>query len=228
MGRRVSKTSYKMMQQFDGHYDAHLCCCLADEYQNGCKGDQELLHELLIQISPLVGMVSKLEVSRHIAGESRDSLCVDALAHVWELFESSSIPTDHIRQFTSFLYTTIKRTMIDSLRDCALQVFDFGAECEDPPYGELPTYKQVDARVQLGQIKLLVKAIFDHDCRFVGKERQACKFMVLCQLGMLNQDPMAAQHRFKLTKLRAKQLHAYARIQVKSLLYLLKDMHEGA
>lgn len=212
-----------MLAQFDGRYDPYITCHLADEYQNGSKGDRALLTELLLQLSPLVGIVSKLEIGHHIPGDSRDSLCVDALEHVWQLLENGSVPTDSSRQFTSFLYTTIKRAMIDSLRECAMQVFDFGEICEEPPMGSVSSYKAVDARIQVEQIKEIVRAVFEHDCRFVGKELCACKFMALCMLGHLKQDPMAAQHRFKLTRARAKVLHQYTRIQVKATLYLLKS-----
>jgi DNA-directed RNA polymerase specialized sigma24 family protein len=211
-----------MMGLFKGYYDSHLCCCLADEYQTCSNGDRELLDELLRQLAPLAGIVAKLEMGRHLVGTSIDSLCCDALEKAYKLFEDGEVPTDSARVFTSFMYTSMKRAMIDSLRESNTEIFDYGYQCKEPPLGELPTHRNVDSRLQLEQIKDIVRAIFAHDCRYVGKELCACKFMALCELGLLRADPMTAQYKFRLTRSKAKILHQYTKILVKTSLYAVK------
>lgn len=212
-----------MMELFKGYYDAHFCCCLADEYQNGCKGDRELLDELLLQIAPLVGMVVKIEIGNQITGSTKDAVCCDALEKAYRLFEDGGVPTESVRTFTSFMYTSLKRAMIDSLRESNTEIFDYAYHCAEPPMGELPTYRTVESKMQLEQVKDIVRAIFEHDCRYIGNDLCACKFMALCELGIVTADPMAAQYRFRLTRAKTKVLYQYTRVLVKTSLYAIKQ-----
>ena len=217
-----------MMKLFKGEYDAFLCCSLADEYLNGSSDDDELLNELMVQLAPLVGLVARSRISTEVPVESRDAVCVDAWQKAYELCKAGAvIPTDSVDSFTSFMKTTLYRAMIDSMRVSKVEVFDYGSVCIEPEYAQLPTHRQVEARIQLQQVRSIIKAVFDQDCKYVGTEGKACRFMARCLIGLVEQDPMSAQHRFKLTRARTKALLEYSRILVKSTVYSLKSSDES-
>ena len=218
-----------MVRLFEGSYDPVLSCALADEYQNGCKGDRELLQELLLQVAPLVGIVASTEIKQdRLVGESLEGLKCDALTKLFEEFEDGGVPTDCVRSFTSFLYTSIKRAMIDTIRRSAEKVIEPDELLLESFSGRVPGHREVEARIHLRQLTDLIKSLVENDCRFVGPEKDACCYMALCELGYMSADPMAAQYKFSLTRRRTKALLKYTRVLVKTSLYYYKDLDEDS
>lgn len=212
------------MKIFRASYDPHLCCSLADEYQNGSKGDRSLLDELLHQIAPLIGMVACMEVqSDNLDGGSLEELQCDALVKAYEMFEDQGVPTDCERTFTAFMYTSIKRALIDSIRTHSCRKIEVCDVRFETLTARMPSYMDVERRIQVFQVIETIHAMVRHDCRFTGKEQAACYYMAKCELGHLNADPMTAQHRFSLSRKRATQLAKHTRVLVKSSLYFYKD-----
>lgn len=213
-----------MENQFEGHYDSALACGLGESYQNGNKGDRSLMQELLLQVAPLVGIVSKSTIGSATLNENIDVLRSDALTSCFFLFEAGEVPTGTSKVFTYFLYTKIRWSFVDSIRRNREQVFDLWKISEEPTTVVGRTYSDVESEIYIEQVKRMVKSILDHDIRHTGKDKEACKYIAMCLLGFFTHDPMSAQFRFRLSRHRTKQLVQYTQILVKSTSYAVRDL----
>jgi len=206
-------------------YDPYLAFSLCSAYRE--SKDKEVLEILLKQLVPLIDMVLKSEVRSLVHSEDSEMLKCDALVKVYEVISAFDIPSESPSGFTSFLYTVIHRSFIDSLRRSKSKVFDIGSISLVPTSGRLRSHKDVEDSIYINQFILLVQSLLEQDIRYTGKERSACVYMSQCMLGINHNDPMSAQHIFRLSKHRCKYLAQYIQILLRSISCWLRELDEA-
>lgn len=220
------------MEAFNALYDSHLACSLFAAWKNGVSDKQAILQELLLQLAPLVTIVTRYEINPTINEIDIEVLKMEALEYVFFALTQEYIPP-HIKEdhqtFTRYFWTMIKIALIHSFhRTCDAQVFDFSLVCaEHPPAGRVTQHEDVEIRLYIGQFHKLVLTTAINDIRFHGKEKKACIFIGKCLLGLLDLHPQSARFRYGITKPRAQFLVQYMEHLLKRAAYAVKQIDEA-
>jgi hypothetical protein len=218
-----------MMGVFDGTYDSYLALSLYSAYSNGSR-TRDVLNELLLQVGPLVAIVSKAEIGPNSIGEGNlDALRVEALERVYEVFEDLIIDTDDPREFTAYLWTTIRRAMLRSIaHDSKLwdfassetEVEDYGLPCEEINLAE--------TRLYLSSFYELVYSVFKSDLRLLNNEREASLYFARCALSGNPPSANSLRFRFKLPRAKARFVASYSRCALKSAEHLVRQIDDNS
>lgn len=221
------------MEVFDGLYDSFLALSMYESYSNGSRTN-DVLNELLRQIGPLIAIVAKAEIGPNSMGEGNfDVLRVEALERVYEVFESRIIDTDDPREFTAYLWTTIRRAMLRTIE----------REARPWDYDGKHTYSDVDiddvgttctallcaeAKLYLSSFNQIVYSVFKADMRLTGSERDAALYVAK---QMLAEDPPTSgtiRFRFGLSKARARFVTSYTRCSLKTSRIAVRRVDDAA
>lgn len=178
--------------------------------------DRSLLSDLLVCIAPLIGRISRVNMS--LSPLDAEFICTDALGSLCELLMRSpeKFPTHHASDFTKYLTTTIKMFQLQSINATASIKLDPDSG-RVPPYGRTRTQQDAEAAIYTRQrVGLLMKLLAD-EIRFDGDEKNGCLFIAECLL-LLRSDKMDdVIVRYNLTARRARYLIDYTRVLVKDL-----------
>lgn len=223
------------MDIFDGTYDDYLACALCGTYRNGVSKEHKpaVLDELIRQLAPLVGIVFRFEIDPTLCYDDYAILKAEALESLYFLITEScaAIPTDSPRVFTAYMWTTIKRSMMTSIRGTQSQIFDVWLMCHDternPNTGHIDRHEDAEIRLYLDQFHDLVLSTAINDIRFTGKEREACILIGKCLLGLSDLHPMAARVYYKLSKNRASFLVSYMEHLLKQASYSIRQIERN-
>jgi hypothetical protein len=221
--KKFNKES-KVASQFDGYYESEAAFAAYQEYLK--TDNQALLNKILKLLSPLVGIVYKISIRNCVEFDPEVIQC-DALQKVYFALLGKGLPLESTKKFTSFLHTVIYRSMIDSMRMCKQQTFDY-YRAGFNPLSEMyiDGMKDTENKIALTQLRAQIKDLASKDIRFNGNERNACLYMIGCMLGYVNADPSSAQFRYRLTKVGTQKLLQHANILMKSIVYTIKEVHE--
>lgn len=212
-------------KQFEGEFDADFCMALTDEYQK--SGDREILKLLVTQVAPLVGIVSKTHITKFTLKEDLSVLHSEALVAVYYLFLDKTVPTEDVEEYSKFLYTKIRWSLLDSIRRSKEQTFDLWKGGDAPIEQENPLnelHDRTEHTIYLSQFKKLLLEVTTADIRFSGKEKLACEYIASCLLGYKPHDPMSVKFRFKLSKPTAERLVQYMTTLLKDTAYDLRKV----
>jgi len=131
---------------FSDVYDRELTCSIYIMYEEG----DEVLDDLIRLLCPLVRMVFCIEIGSSFH-HSQSYLEGDALTHVYFLVTEEILPMTP-GAFTSYLYRSIKYSMLRNIRRLQPQVFEYWRVCDTPHYdanNRLAGYKYVEAKIFL-------------------------------------------------------------------------------
>jgi hypothetical protein len=190
------------MNVFSGNYDKEIIYWLYLDYEE--TRDTYILNELLKNIAPLVNLVAVGFVNKYDC--EIDLISVEALEHLYFLFISdkvNDIPKDNCNHLSTFLWTVINRSFIDSLRRNKLidnSILEKLLESNEHfcIHSRAASYKDVDIRLYLDNFKNMLFYMVRSDIRFFGIEYEACVFILSCILGFVNLSPGSAKYRYKL------------------------------
>jgi DNA-directed RNA polymerase specialized sigma24 family protein len=186
--------------------------------------EPEVLNELIRAVAPLVGMVSLKEIGKTIHYNDLDTLRAGALVKAYELLSAQAVPLNSEGAFSAFLYRAARYAMIDVLRDSPHQTFEY----EIAAIREQTTVPGPELAVEPGlwynQVRELILNAFKEDCRFVGKEREACLLVARALLDYTDHNPLSIQFRYRLTKQKTKKLIQYTQIALRMAFYYVLEI----
>ena len=217
-GKHTIKVNGKNMNIFRGRYDADACRELAERYQGG---DSSLIDKLLKHTSPYVGIIVRTDF-KNTSEVSVDELCSDSLTAIYVMYRKGIVPTSNAAVFTGYLKTIIRRSCFKTIFDAIPREFEYGDVCGKIMHSRLPCHEDVEAKIQWDQTREHVMSLFEHDCRFVGNEFDACRYMARCLLGELPRNPLTAKRRFRLSADMTNNLLHHTKVLLYSSLYMVK------
>lgn len=214
-----------MANSYSGPFDRQFAFYLYKEYQD--YSDRDILNELLIQLRPLVGQVYKRYIHGKVLVEEPRVLKNDALSRLFELFSNKSIFSEDPTQFDVFLRRVIYRTFIDSIRRARFSIRDCDAQDIASMQSHFDSIKAVENKLVSAKIVSIIYRFVESDIRFDGTDHTVCKFIALCKLGVISQNPEAAIYRFRIGKNKFDVLSKYVGVLIKIASYdvekLLRD-----
>jgi hypothetical protein len=220
------------LEAFDAIYDSHLACSLFAAWKQDTSDKEAVFQELLLQLAPLVTIVSRSVINPAVGDANIEVLKMEAWEYVFFTLTQEYVPShiagDH-RTFTGYFWTMIKIALIKSFhRTCDPQVFDFSLVCEEsPPAGRVTRHEDTEILLYLDQFNNLVLSTATHDIRFQGKEKEACVFIGKCLLGLIDLHPLSARFRYSINKSRATFLVQYMQHLLKQTAYKVKQIDEA-
>jgi hypothetical protein len=216
------------MGVFDGTYDSYLALSLYSAYSNGSR-TRDVLNELLLHVGPLVAIVSKAEIGPNSMGDGNlDVIRVEALERVYEVFEDLIIDTDCPREFTAYLWTTIRRAMLRTIEHDSKLWDKATSETDVEEHGSICEQLQLaDTRLYLSSFYELVYSVFRADLRLTGQEREACLYFARGSLSGNAPSANSLRFRFNLSRSKARFVARYARCALKTAEYDVRQVDDS-
>lgn len=204
-----------MSEWFSKTYDEPRAFSLYILYESG---DDSVLNELLENLCPLIRRCFRMEVNKDALGD-RGNLESDALEAVYELLRDQDIPTHHSRVFTRYVSTVIIRTFRDSLVKLRQQTFDLWQVAQTYPGARLVTSYDVEADIYREQIHRELRKVVRSRIRFQGADRDACVYIIDCELGYKELPSLTVRRKVGLPNARCKYLIRYVNVLIRAALW---------
>lgn len=185
-----------MRRYFSASFDVDLAMAWYEEYDQ--KQTQDNLNEAVKACIPFVRLVFNHQVGRS-QRRNRDYIEAEGITAVMTCIQGRDIPTDTPRRFKSFLYTSIYRAFIKVIqRQLAPEEFDALYECKPAPYSIYGKHQATETKIQRRDLQQSIDTAVRASFRFIGRERDACNFILDCLTGRSSQDPKFVRRRFHL------------------------------
>lgn len=204
-----------MSDWFDKHYDEDLAFALYSLYE---AGDDSVLNDLLTELCPLVRKCFRVDASKSEQGD-QGFLEAEALNAVYELLKLKDIPVSHERVFTKYVSTVVLRTFRDTRVYLRTQTFDYWKVARSPYGSSFASAHEVEADIYRTQITKLLRESVKSKLRFIGVDRDACSYILDCELGYKNLYAETAKRKYGLTSLRCKYLIKYVTVLLRAALW---------
>lgn len=208
---------------FDGRFDQELAYEMFAMYKSGRI--EAMPDELIRQAGSLIRGVIATEFAS-ADDHKKDELSMNALEHVFLVLSRKEFVGD-AKSFYSFLWVTIRNSMLDTLRRLAAQRAAPDADTTDLVYGrpEL-THDDIERFIFVNQFRQLVFNLFKADARFRGDEWEVCCLLAASTLGYISLDDEVINLKYNIPKERFRLLAEYTRIHLRQSLCAARQMVE--
>jgi len=186
-------------------------------YKRYESGDESVLESLLISTCPLIRMVRRKEVGSSVENDASE-IETDALDRVYLLYREKDLPSGPTA-FRSYLYRTIYRTMLGTIKRLEIQNFDFEYVCRTPEFGRVKNHYEVERSIYDDQVSNLTRIRAKHSIRFGGVEKELCNQLIDSLLQYSNVDINYIKVKFHACRKQISFLEKYCEILIKSIRY---------
>lgn len=203
-----------MEKYFLVDYDADLALALYEDY---IYGNEEVLDELIAQLLPLVRIVQRKYFAS--SGTTSGSIEADALHELHRIVVGGGIPHDHPKVFSKFIVTCLKRAMLRSLETYSPEIFDYEEAGSYPYTDSFINPHEIESKIHYEQIKVEICDTLKKDIRFVGRDREACYYIIDAFLGYSDLREGVLRSKCKLSSRRLKYLQQVIGVRLRNELH---------
>ena len=157
-----------------------------------------------------------------------ETLRVEALERVYEVFVNRIIDTNDPREFTAYLWTTIRRAMFRTIKHDS-QIWSYAtSEVDVDEQGtSCPELQRAATRLYISSFKKLVFSVFRADVRLAGAERAAALYFAQHTLYDTEPSANSLRFRFSLSRARARFVASYTRCTLKAIEHDVRQVDDG-